>query len=191
MCYYVKITMPPEKIQQHFNLEFPRDISFEKNNFLNGFSNPYLPVVGLNEIKRFQWGLLPFWAKDIRIQRKTLNARIETIRERNAYKKYVENRCLLPITGFYEWKHLVGGKTKIKYCIQLSHQPLFSLGCIYTNETFSIVTTAANEFMEQIHNTKKRMPVIIPKELERDWLTNPNIEDFATVDVELTASEIS
>ncbi len=188
MCYYVKITNLPEKISMHYNKVINDDIEPIQSDFLNGFSNPMVPVALLEGIKEFQWGLLPFWAKDNSIQRKTLNARIETIRERNAYRKYVENRCLLPVNGFYEWKHLDGGKTKLKHLIQLKNESLFSLGCIHTNETFSIVTTAANEFMAEIHNTKKRMPIILPKELELDWLTNPNIEDFADIAVDLNAT---
>ena len=187
MCYYVRVSSNLDEIEMHYESKFSGEKNFKTNEIVNGFGHPSLPIALLEELKIFNWGLIPSWAKDNSIQKKTLNARIETIRERNAYKQYVDNRCLLPINGFYEWKHLDGGKTKLKHRIKLKDQNLFSLGCIYAKDTFSIVTTAANEVMEEIHKTKKRMPVIIPKELERDWLTNPDIEGFAKLDVVLEA----
>ncbi|MGM9509009.1 SOS response-associated peptidase [Larkinella sp. GY13] len=83
--------------------------------------------------------------------------------------------------GFYEWRH--EGKAQIPYYIPLTDQKPLALGCIYSvwkgQPTFSIVTTAANPIMEYIHNTKKRMPLMLSHEEQHRW-----------IDPELTKAEI-
>jgi len=58
------------------------------------------------EIQCFYWGLIPFWAKDNSIRKFTLNARIETLSQKPSFSKVFQNRCLLPVEGFYGWKYL-------------------------------------------------------------------------------------
>ena len=89
-----------------------------------------------------------------------------------------QRRCLVPADGFYEWRE-VDGK-KYPYYIYLKSKEVFSFAGIWeewidhsTGEvwrTFSILTTEANALMAQIHNTKKRMPVILSREGETEWL---------------------
>jgi putative SOS response-associated peptidase YedK len=84
----------------------------------------------------------------------------------------------VPVTGFFEWRHI--GKAKYPYFIHLKDQKLFSLGAIYSHwvdrstgeeiSSYAILTTRANSAMEKIHNSKKRMPVIIPRDKEKEWL---------------------
>ncbi|WP_421830908.1 SOS response-associated peptidase [Larkinella sp.] len=128
------------------------------------------------EIQLFQWGLLPAWVtedKAAELSNMTLNAREDTIFEKPSFRDSIgSKRCLLLIDGFYEWRH--EGKQKIPYYITVTDQKPFALGCIYSvwknQPTFSIVTTKANPLMEYIHNTKKRMPLILSREEERRWL---------------------
>jgi putative SOS response-associated peptidase YedK len=93
-------------------------------------------------------------------------------------------RCLIPFTGFFEWRWLdEKGKTKIPYYIHLE-EPIFSLAGLYSKwkdkttaqemYTYTVLTNKANTFMGKIHNSKDRMPVIIPKEYEKDFL-NPDL----------------
>ncbi len=101
----------------------------------------------------------------------------------------LQRRCLVLSSGFYEWQHIFplgkNGKplktaTKIPYFIQVKNQPIFFMAGIWqswtdkdsgeTVDTFAIVTTAANNLMAQIHNSKKRMPVILPETLAIEWL---------------------
>ncbi len=155
--------------------------------FVSGFSHPSLPIINKDGIFLFDWGLIPFWIKDIesanQIQTKTLNAVGETVFEKPSFKNSIaKKRCLLPINGFFEWQD--SNKSKYPYFIQLKNNELFSLGCIYetwvdktTGEiknTFSILTTPANSLMEKIHNIKKRMPLIISKSDEQKWI-DPNL----------------
>jgi putative SOS response-associated peptidase YedK len=159
----------------------------------NGFDFLPSPIITLgtpNEFKLFRWGLIPYWVKDwewakkLRIQ--TLNCISEEMFEKASFKDVVKNnqRCLIPATSFFEWRWMdEKGKLKIPYNIGLKEN-LFSIAGLYsrwkdpaTGEyvyTYTVLTTEANGLMATIHNSKKRMPVIIPREYEKDWL-NPNL----------------
>lgn len=195
MCFYTKVVKKAKEIERELGLtKQSEEIEFTNGEQINGFANPYIPVVNEEmKLKAFQWGLVPHWAKDNSFQNKTLNARIETITEKPSYRGYINNRCLVVINGFYEWKHV--GNQKQKHFIKLANENLFCLAGIYSvwkeQPTVSIVTTKANELMANIHNTKQRMPVVLPKQLHKDWLTNPNIEEFAAVDVTLQATNLN
>ena len=144
----------------------------------NAFAKPLLPVVTLEEPLRAQemrWGLIPRWAsKDpdgFLKKANTFNAISETAYDKASFRNATtkERRCLIPATGFFEFHHL-GGRTYPHY-IHLRSRELFFMAGLYEGSTFTILTTEANPLMERIHNTKKRMPVILPQELEETWLT--------------------
>jgi putative SOS response-associated peptidase YedK len=152
----------------------------------NAFDYLSLPVITDAEpdtIQFMQWGLIPSWSKNQEearsIQSKTPNARIETIFNLVSFKEPARKRhCLIPVTGFFEFQHIK--KNKYPYYIHLKDKEIFSMAGIWdvwtdkesgeVKETFSILTTDANPFMAEIHNSKKRMPVILAKETELDWL---------------------
>jgi putative SOS response-associated peptidase YedK len=151
--------------------------------FASGFSHPLLPIMKQDGAFLFEWGLIPFWNKDAasatEIQSKTLNAVGETVFEKPSFRKSITSRrCLLGISGFYEWREV--NKVKYPYYIHTRSSDIFSLGCLYENwtdtttgeirNTFSIITTPANPLMEKIHNLKKRMPLIIPAAKEQQWI---------------------
>lgn len=119
-------------------------------------------------------------------------------------KKYreaaLERRCLVLSTGFFEWRHIYGVNkrtgqplktpTKYPYYISLKDQSYFYIAGIWQPwideetqeyvETFAIVTTAANELMEQVHNSKKRMPTILNDDLAYEWLFGDLSEERIT-----------
>ncbi|MFZ4725532.1 MAG: SOS response-associated peptidase [Paludibacter sp.] len=151
--------------------------------FVSGFSHPTLQIIKQDGIFQYNWGLIPSWIKDIQsandIRSKTLNAMGETVFEKPSFKKsIISQRCILPVTGFYEWRDVNG--VKYPYLIHATENEIFSLASIYdtwidrnTGEiknTFSIITTPANSLMEKIHNLKKRMPLILSPEDETKWL---------------------
>ena len=93
-------------------------------------------------------------------------------------------------TGYYEWQWLdPKGKSKQKYFIRPTDQELFAFAGIYSSwknpqdgglvNSYSIVTTEANELMSRIHNNKKRMPVALKREDQGLWLSGAEIENFA------------
>lgn len=155
--------------------------------FVSGFIHPQLPIVKHDGIFLYEWGFIPFWIKDNNaakdIQDMTLNAVGETVFEKPSFRNSITTkRCLLGINGFFEWHEL--NKVKYPYFIHTKSSEIFSLGCIYESwvdkssgeirNTFSILTTPANPLMEEIHNLKKRMPLILSPEDEKRWI-EPNL----------------
>ena len=160
--------------------------------YTNGFNHEELPIVTGEQrdtIQFFSWGLVPNFIKDMTgakdIRNKTLNARSETIFTTNSFKHSIQSkRCLVPALGFFEWRTV--GKDKYPYHIQVLQDDfpddsrLFCFAGIYNNwvdketgevfDTFSIITTEANEILDFVHNSAKRMPVILAKADEEIWL---------------------
>lgn len=204
MCYHVKLEKKVENLEKRRSTKVISPELLQPSDSLNGFSYPLVPVIkdnGRGMINLINWGLIPHWSKDDSIKKFTLNSRIETIKEKPAFRDAVNNRCLVLVNGFYEWQWLdEKGKTKQKYFIKLKDSETFALAGIWsawTNpvddtqlETFSIVTTEANEVMSEIHNTKKRMPIILTPEMEEEWLGNGDIEWFKKPIVDLETSKI-
>ncbi|HPW43256.1 MAG TPA: SOS response-associated peptidase [Bacteroidales bacterium] len=134
----------------------------------------------------FRWGLIPFWAKDISIGNKLINARSETILEKPSFRNaFRQRRCLVPADAFYEWKQEV--KEKIPYRIFLKNQNIFSMAGIWekcklpngeTIFSFAIITTQPNTLMTKIHN---RMPVILDKKGEDLWINNTDEKELTNL----------
>jgi putative SOS response-associated peptidase YedK len=201
MCFFVKSDYEVKKIEHRYKAKFDTVQKYTEQHMINGFSFPEMPVITNNKpelIQHFYWGLIPQWAKDHSIRKYTLNAKIETLDEKPSFKNVLHNRCLVIANGFYEWHwNDPKGKLKQKYLITLPNNELFSFGGIWSERTdtnsgetlrsFSIVTTEANELMSRIHNSKKRMPVILSKNTEYDWLSGTSFEEFGNIDIELNA----
>lgn len=156
----------------------------------NGFTHPDLLVFTNDkplEPQCFMWGLLPSWVKDKQKAKETidhtLNARSETIFEKPSFKESaISKRCLIYVDGFYEHHHLKG-KT-FPFHIAMKDESPIALAGLWNDwtdcttgeimNTVTIVTTTANKIMEKIHNNPKakdpRMPVILPKEKQEEWL---------------------
>lgn len=164
-------------------IEMAREI-LEEQYHVNAFHYPFCPIItGGEEIEAFQWGLIPFWtrteedAKEMR--RMTLNAKAETLFQKPSFRGPAKTkRCLIPSTGYFEWRH--EEKAKLPYYLFLKEEAIFSIAGVYeewedkkTGQqlfTFSMITTGANSLTAYIHNTKKRMPAILLKEEEENWL---------------------
>lgn len=164
-------------------VEIAQDI-LEEQYHVNAFNFPFYPIVTRDdELQAFQWGLIPFWTRSEKkaeeIRRMTLNAKGETLFQKPSFREAVKTkRCLIPSTGYFEWRH-EGGK-KIPYYLFLKDEEIFSMAGVYdewsdkeTGErlvTFSLITTTANPLTAYVHNTQKRMPAIFLKEDEEKWL---------------------
>ena len=205
MCFFSRQSKKAVELENRFNAKIENQKFFESSNYINGFEFPKTSVIANGDtslIKQFQWGLIPSWAKDDSIRKYTLNAKIETLKEKPSFRNSVNKRCLIIADGFYEWQWLdPKGKSKQQYLITMPNEELFSFGGIWSEwtdkhtgeilNTYSVVTTEANELMSKIHNSKKRMPLILTKEKEEDWLSSKPINEFRKVDVELKASKFS
>jgi putative SOS response-associated peptidase YedK len=204
MCFFTQQTKTAQEIENRFNAKIEHLEQFKTNQKINGFSFPKTPIITSQNtalIKHFQWGLIPHWAHDINIQKNTLNARIETLYEKPSFKNVVNNRCLIIADGFYEWQWLDSmGKKKQPYLITFPNHELFSFAGIWDEwinkntgeliDSYSIITTQANDFMAEIHNSKKRMPLILPKTYEKEWLNLVPLENFNNLSLELIAHKL-
>lgn len=192
MCFFYGVNKSKGEIEKAFNAKFDQ-AGFEPMLETNGFSHPFMPII-MDEnpkiISGANWGLLPSWAKNKSFQNSTLNARIETIEEKPSFKRSIDSRCLIPATNFYEWKHLDDkGKLKQKYSIGVGEEEVFAFAGMYSIWrdpdtgypllTYTILTTEANELMNEIHNTKKRMPIILKNEHHNLWLQGDDYKQFA------------
>lgn len=150
--------------------------------FTSGFDYPLLPIITNKHPEKIElanWGLIPEWSKSKEIRKYTLNAKQETIFEKPSFKNPVRNqRCLILADGFFEWKHLNG--KKYPHYITLKDNGIFAFAGIWDEwidplngdkvRTYSMVTTEATGIMADIHNTKKRTPIILNENNEFDWL---------------------
>lgn len=132
-----------------------------------------------NELKLMRWGLIPSWAKDLKIGYRMINARSEGIETKPSFRHaYKKQRCLVPASGFYEWQKTTG--KKVPFYIQPKGAPLFSFAGLWEYwkqpdgeglESYTIITTQANEEMKPYHD---RMPVILDQKNEDPWLDANN-----------------
>lgn len=127
-------------------------------------------------ITAYSWGLIPHWADSPRIASRTFNARAETLAASPAFRDALRRkRCLVPIDAFYEWRREAGARQP--YAIsRVDGLPLALAGLWsgwrdpatgHLRRTFTIVTSAPNEFMAPIHD---RMPVVLAPEAWSTWL---------------------
>jgi putative SOS response-associated peptidase YedK len=150
-----------------------------------------VPIIlkdGARKAVMMRWGLVPFWAKDPKIGNRLINARAETAATRPAFRASLKKRrCLVPATGFYEWR--MDGKTKTPFYAHMKDDSLFGLAGVYDRwtkpdgeplMTFTILTTEPNSLMDKIHN---RMPVILDREEEDTWLNPGEIPSKVLTDL--------
>lgn len=188
MCFHSKLTKQAQQIENRFNAKFENITEFKTTSHYNGFNFPKTPIItnkDQSKIELFNWGLKPDWANNDWNKSFTLNARIETLKEKPAFKNYTENRCIILVDGFYEWQHQ--GKSKIKYEIGFNNK-LFAFAGLYSNNTYTVITTEAKGVMREIHNTKLRMPFSLKSDNDfSDWLNGKDIlpqYDFTTTSLD-------
>lgn len=181
MCgRFVQKSLIPD-ILDEFDLEEAK-IEFDPS-FNVAPSQSVLAIIdtGKRQLVRFQWGLIPSWAKDPAIGNQMINARSETLAEKPSFKTaFKKRRCLIIADGFFEWRKSGNAKTPV-YIRLKSHRP-FGMAGLYEHwkapageqiDSCTIITTQANALIRNFH---ERMPVIIPKEKIAIWL-NPTLED--------------
>lgn len=174
MCGRFVQVEKPEFYAEHFGAEFVRTETLSANYNVAPTQTVYAVVEHEDQraLASFRWGLVPFWAKDIKIGSRSINARSETAASKPMFRdSFKKHRCLIPADGFYEWERKAKGK--LPHYIHGedgSPLPLAGLWSSWrdpeTDErllTCTILTGSPNELMEPIHD---RMPIIIP---ETDW----------------------
>lgn len=190
MCYSTALRKQRDeitkKLRDAFHANFEVSETFQPYYHLNGFSHGNLQIIKMDDLKNSfpaSWGLVPDRAKNdlerFRKKTNTLNARSESIFEKATFKKSAsEKRCLILADGFFEPHHRNNSPTPY-FCFQptedMPNGVLFMFAGLY-NElnnglfTASILTTAANAFFAEVHNKKKRMPLVLDEAYYKDWL---------------------
>ena len=142
-----------------------------------------LTVVG-GETRRggfMRWGLVPWWAKDLSIGSRMINARAETVAERPAFRDALKHRrCLVLADSFYEWQRTGASKRPMRVVMRTG-EPFAFAGLWSTWKgpdgnriaSCAIITTTTNDLLRPIHD---RMPVILPRHMEEFWL-DPAVDD--------------
>ncbi len=193
MCGRYSLTSPDDAMRQLFAYESPPlNIAARYNTA----PTQQAPVVrqdetGARELVKLRWGLVPSWADDFGIGARMINARSETVAGKPAFRAaFQRRRCLVPATGWYEWKSASEGKDgkispKQPYAIGYPETPPFAFaglweswdkGAVETTgggegtgpvETYTILTRAADEDIAKVHH---RMPVILDAAAWDTWL---------------------
>ena len=184
MCYRYAIYTKPERIETKWQVTITQE--YTPRYHVSAFTSNNLPIITQDkqtEVQLASWGLIPHWAKTINqaedIRQKTVNARSETIFKKPSFRHAAsKNHCLVIADGFFEWREV--NQRKYPYYIRLKNQEPFAMAGLWepwtnpdTDEmmiTYTIITTDANPLMAKIHNTKKRMPVILPDGFDKLWL---------------------
>ena len=175
MCGRYSIGPEIETLVEKLNVALPPDFSPH----YNAAPSQHLPVVSNQhpgQVTLYQWGLIPFWAKNPSGQR-LINARSETVHEKSTFKRaFRSKRCLVPAGGYYEWKKTPQGKEP--YRIILVDESPFVFAGIWQSPSeqsatqtpeYCIITTQAPTSIKNIHD---RMPVILDKAAWDFWLSD-------------------
>ncbi len=136
-----------------------------------------------------RWGLVPGWSKEARPRYATINARIESVADKPAYRvPFRRKRCLIPADGFYEWVTRDGGKIPYHICRQ--DRRVFAFAGLWDHwsdeddafDSCVIITAPAQGVMLPLH---ARMPVILEPSSWDDWL-DPAVTDPVEIAARLT-----
>ncbi|MDJ0790592.1 MAG: SOS response-associated peptidase [Acidimicrobiia bacterium] len=182
MCGRFVQVEKPEFYAEHFGAEFVRTETLKQNYNVAPTNEVYAVAEhdGDRVLTSFRWGLVPFWAKDVKIGAKSINARVETAATKPTFRdSFAKRRCLVPVDGFYEWQRKDKGKLP-HYIHGADDKPLALAGLWSswtdpeTDErllTCTVITGTPNELVEPIHD---RMPMILPPERWAGWLDREN-----------------
>lgn len=187
MCGRFGLFVTPEVLEEYFSLTEPVAAPLEPR--YNLTPGQAVAVVrehdGRRRVDALKWGLIPFWAKDATIGRRLVNARLDSIAAKPAYREaWQRRRCLIPASGFYEWSEPRGGR-KRPHFIRPAGEPLLALAGLWERwrtpegeklETCVIVTVDATPELAPIHD---RMPLLIPRHAHALWLDPKSSVDDA------------
>lgn len=206
MCFSVNVNLVKDELENRYGATFPDRDRYQPSYYYHAFGLPELPAIcsgSPGRIQLLKWGLIPSWTRstgdaDV-IRYKTFNARAESIRSKPSFSKpFKSKRCIIPVKGFFEWQH--AGNEKIPWYIYHAREEIFSIAGLFdqwvetsTGEsfnTFSLITTDANDLLAVIHNSKKRMPAILDRNDETRWINMMITPDDALAMLKPCPSEI-
>ncbi|MFV0315735.1 MAG: SOS response-associated peptidase [Microthrixaceae bacterium] len=192
MCGRFTSSSKAEDIAKYFDVDQVSEQALEHQPNYNTAPSTDVFVVYLDGSTRsldtFHWGLVPRWAKDLKIGNKLINARAETVAEKPAFRSaYRKRRCIMPVDGFYEWNKPEGASRKQPWFIHRPDGEPYAFAGLWeqwrgtlpsaagdraldsevTVRSSTIITGSPNEKMAELHH---RMPVILPASVWQEWL---------------------
>lgn len=187
MCGRFVSSTTPDRIASYFGATFDTE-PLPANHNVAPTNDVYAVVADAAAqpaVRSFHWGLVPSWAKDVKIGSKMINARAETVAEKPAFKPLLRSkRVIVPMDGFYEWKVVPGQRTKQPYFIHRRDGEPLAVAGLWTAwrdkeagadapwlHSCTIITCAANATMAPVHD---RMPVLLPPPVWHAWLDPDN-----------------
>jgi len=192
MCGRFELAITEKELIQVFDIDQSQlNIKLPRYNIPPGTPVPIVRQLGEQRIlDEAYWGLIPSWSKDKKIAQHTINARSETVAEKPSFRAaYKRRRCLLPATGYYEWRRLADNK-KQPYWIGLKDKSVFAMAGLYENwvdpqtgESIESCTIVTREALSNIKHIHPRMPVILPRHYYQLWLHNA-LQDFPLIDAD-------
>ncbi|MGJ8665079.1 MAG: SOS response-associated peptidase [Patiriisocius sp.] len=200
MCYETASTKMKDQMEYHFQAEFQIEHEYTPYFHKSGFGHTNLQIIKMDEplsIYPANWGFVPEWGmKDIDGFRKkynTLNTKSETLFKGLSKDSAMDKRCIILVDGFFE-PHKESGVSIPHFCYIPTDKfkdgrDLFAFAGIYSSlddttdaYTCSILTTEANDFFAEVHNVKKRMPLVLDSGLYSEWfnggLSEENIKEL-------------
>jgi putative SOS response-associated peptidase YedK len=188
MCGRFVSSSPPDELAKYFDVEAVAESVLEPSFNVAPSQDVYVVLErgGLRRLDTFHWGLVPFWAKDPSTGTKMINARVESIAEKSAYRRaFQKRRCIIPADGFYEWKKVPGQKARQPYFIHRTDGEPMAFAGLWevwrpaedverTGDPLrscTIITGQPNEKIAEIHD---RMPVMLPPSAWETWLDPEN-----------------
>lgn len=166
-------TLIKEKVEKRFQVAIPSSWN-PRYNIAPVQIAPVITNKNPSEVSFFQWGLIPSWSLNETTGKNLANARSETLLTRAPFKQIIHShRCLILADGFFEWKSI--GRKKQAYRFTLNNDDAFSIAGLWDSwdngediiNSFTLITVSANPLVREISD---RMPVILPKENEKEWL---------------------
>jgi len=180
MCGRYSFILEDEMIKERFGVTVRSAIYKARYNCAPTQKLAIISNESPDELSLYRWGFIPFWAKDISIGNKLINAKSETILEKPSFRNsFKSKRCLVLSDGFYEWRK---GTVKTPFRIMRRDGSAFAMAGIWDKWTnpegeeirsFAILTTTPNSLMEKIHD---RMPVILDRDAEKRWIEDSSSE---------------
>jgi putative SOS response-associated peptidase YedK len=186
VCGRFALFASPELVAEYFALAEPPSLA-PRYNLTPGQDIAAVRVDrdGVLRLSALRWGLVPFWAKDATLGRRLINARLDSLADKPAFREALtRRRCLIPASGFYEWGVDAAGK-KQPFFARPRSEPLLAIAGLWERwrtpsgeplETCVIVTTDANATLAPIHD---RMPVLLARAAQNVWLDARS--DVATI----------
>lgn len=190
MCGRFVSSSPPNKVAAYFDVGSVAEQLLDRGPNFNTAPTTDVMVVRddgtTRRLDAFRWGLVPSWAKDMKIGARMINARAETVATKPAFRSALaKRRCIIPADGFYEWTTQPGSKKKQPYYIHRPDGEPYAFAGLWEVwkgpkggaqegteadplRSCAIITTSASEPMSELHD---RMPVMLPRSAWAQWLS--------------------